>query len=176
MIKVEKYTYLLFCSLLIMGFCIGYGNTLSSFKPQPTNINVTKFATIGLATKILLHNGLFSLLIILGFISFNISNVLVFFYNGLVLGISYKSAYLARGHLKTILLVFPHGIFELFAFYQFFKVSIMINQMIINHIRYNNFVEELITQKGLLLKILKKAILFLIISSFIETFITPIFL
>jgi uncharacterized membrane protein SpoIIM required for sporulation len=175
MIKIEKFTFIIFFTLICIGFYWGFTNTLPSISRSKI-VDYNKFANFQLTFKILLHNSLLGVLILLGFVSFNISNLLIFFYNGLVIGITYKSNFILQGHIKTIALIFTHGFFELYSFYLLFKLSIILNQLIINHIKSNNFINDFNSRKPAILNNFKKAIFFLTISSIIETYITPFFL
>lgn len=154
-------------AIYVSGFV--YGITSADPVNKSGSLNTTS-SLIHLIDNNLLVCGL----IISGFFTFGLTTILYLFTNGLILGESIMNN-LDFGVLKIVLLILPHGIFEIPALIVSgvigFKGIALIPQLF-HKKNISNFIKDYFTNILLLLIVV---MLFVMISGLIETYLTPLF-
>lgn len=170
--KLSKYSIVFFIVIFIAFVFIGYLFLLES----PLIYDSLKTFDVSLDTndlfKIMFNNLLIGVLILFGFLTFNLTNLSFIVFNGLIYGIAINKFSVEFGLLKTLLAIAPHGIVEYFGLAILFSSSVEINISIYQY--FNKSSINLVNTKTF-----KKILLgfsLIVFSSLIEVYLTPLIL
>ncbi|GJQ06641.1 hypothetical protein CAPN010_07990 [Capnocytophaga cynodegmi] len=127
---------------------------------------------ISLFIDVILKNLGFAILILLGFIFYNISTIVLIMYNGFMWGISFSVTSCYVGYYTTTKLVITHIVLELIWIYCFAKYSFLLTENFVHLLNRNTSVEE-VWQKAKTNKYyLKLGFTLLFLAAVIESFLS----
>lgn len=170
---VEKYFFLIFVSLTLLFFVFGllsYGCIDSTQKSEI--INISSEQKINLFIEVLLKNLGFAILILLGFVFYNISTVVLVMYNGFVWGISFSVTSCYIGYYTTTKLVITHTILELIWIYCFAKFSFLLTEDFVSLLNRKISFEEVLQKAKTNKRYLKLGFMLLFLAVIIESFLS----
>ncbi len=170
--KLSKYSIFCFIGLFVIFTLIGY------FLLSGSSIKIDSLKTFNITLdfsdlfKIISNNLLIGVLILFGFLTFNLTNLSFIVFNGLLYGIAINKYSSEFGLLKTLTAIVPHGIIEYFGLAVLFSCSVEIN---ISLYQYFNKKNNTPIQQKTFKKILIGFGL-IVFSSLIEVYLTPLIL
>lgn len=171
-LKFSKYSVYFFLGLFLLFalfgyFYLGYHSSESGiYKNLEVNLNKEDLF------RILKNNLLLGVIVLFGFLTFNLTNLSFIVFNGLLYGIAINKYSLEFGIAKTLLAILPHGIVEYTALAMLFSCSVDINITLYQFFLKSN--NEFINYKTIRKIIVAFALIAL--SSLIELYITPLIL
>lgn len=170
--KLPKYSIISFIILFIIFILIGY------FLLSDSSIEANSIKTFDISLdandlfKIISNNLLIGVLILFGFLTFNLTNLSFIVFNGLLYGIAINKYSSEFGLLKTLTAIVPHGIIEYIGLAVLFSCSVEINISLYHYFNKNN-------NNPIQLKTFRKILLgfsLIVFSSLIEVYLTPLIL
>lgn len=170
--KLSKYSIISFISIFIIFTLIGYffmsgsSVTLDTLKTFNITLDVNDLF------KIISNNILIGVLILFGFLTFNLTNLSFIVFNNLLYGIAINKYSLEFGLLKTLTAILPHGIIEYLGLAVLFSCSVEINISLYQY--FNKTSNNPIHQKTF--KRILIGFSLIVLSSLIEVYLTPLIL
>jgi uncharacterized membrane protein SpoIIM required for sporulation len=167
--KYIKYSYILFLIIFVISFSIGL------FLVENKEINnkylLPNFQLIP-KSKIFTNNILLAISLLIGFITINIQNYILIFYNGILFGIKFSILKNKIGIEKSLVTFLPHGIIELIWFIILSSLSVKLSFLLYDYIKSDFtkkiFLKELFSKKTFLYF----SIVFL--GILVEIYLTPL--
>lgn len=170
---IEKKAWIVFLVIFLVAFLIGIlGN---SNIPASTQEAITEDGMQKVGDKyfmnIIVNNLLLAVSLLLGFLTFNIYNIVALMYNGVLFGVFFNKFVGIFGVTKTLLLVAPHGLLEITWFILISAFSVRLTtgfyKLLNSNLEERSFFTLLFSRKTVMLLSLA------LITVLIEIFITP---
>lgn len=166
-----KYSPLIFLGTFILAFAIGMSNDIPK-SISITTINTNPKIDFETIKTISIKNILLALTLLLGFLTANILNYILLFFNGLMFGMSYTTYSKIFKTKQLLLIVLPHAIIEVFWMVLISSLSVKLFFYFLKYINSNYTNKEFINL--LKSKYLFKLFFIVILAIIIELFITPL--
>ena len=165
-----KYSPLIFLGIFILAFVIGMSNDIPK-SISITTINTNPKIDFEIIKTISIKNILLALTLLLGFLTANILNYILLFFNGLMFGMSYSTYSKIFETKQLLLIVLPHAIIEVLWMVLISSLSVKLFFYFLKYINSNYTNKDFINL--LKSKYLFKLYFIVILAIIIELFITP---
>lgn len=170
---VKQYFFYIFVGVTLCFFifgCLSYDCVDGIQKNEITSISSNQ--KISLFADVVLKNLGFAILILTGFIFYNISTIILIMYNGFMWGVSFSVTSCYIGYYTTVKLAITHTVLELIWIYCFAKYSFLLTEDFVHLLNRNTSVEEILQKAKINRYYLKLGFALLFLAAMIESFLS----
>lgn len=164
---LNKNSFLLYSIVFIISFVLGLTNI--NLRSRDISLDNVSFSNDSFF-KILLNNFLLGVSLLLGFIFFNIYNVIIIFFNGLFWGFYLNKFFSNLGLLNSIILFIPHAILE---YYWIISISVYSTKLSFDFYKFlNSGFDDNSLFKNLVSIYTLKLLSLILLSAIVESYVT----